>query len=45
MDPEGAPAAQQTRPDGARLHGREAVRAYWARQFAAGHPLVGLDRL
>ncbi|MGW2380051.1 nuclear transport factor 2 family protein [Streptomyces lincolnensis] len=29
--------------DGVRLHGREAVRAYWARQFAAGHPLVRLD--
>ncbi|MFE6175876.1 nuclear transport factor 2 family protein [Streptomyces sp. NPDC056464] len=31
--------------DGARLHGREAVRAYWARQFAAGHPLVRLEGL
>ncbi|GAA4006989.1 nuclear transport factor 2 family protein [Streptomyces sp. NBC_01352] len=31
--------------DGVRLHGREAVRAYWARQFAAGHPLVGLEGL
>lgn len=29
--------------DGVRLHGREAVRAYWARQFAAGHPLVRLE--
>ncbi|KOG28865.1 hypothetical protein AQJ84_31575 [Streptomyces resistomycificus] len=28
--------------DGVRLHGRDAVRAYWARQFAAGHPLVRL---
>ncbi|MET7731190.1 nuclear transport factor 2 family protein [Streptomyces sp. NPDC005402] len=31
--------------DGGRLHGHEAVRAYWARQFAAGHPLVRLDGL
>ncbi|MFE6622053.1 nuclear transport factor 2 family protein [Streptomyces sp. NPDC057740] len=31
--------------DGVRLHGREAVRAYWARQFAAGHPLVHLEGL
>ncbi|QMV12381.1 nuclear transport factor 2 family protein [Streptomyces lincolnensis] len=31
--------------DGVRLHGREAVRAYWARQFAAGHPLVRLEAL
>ncbi|WP_406219033.1 nuclear transport factor 2 family protein [Streptomyces canus] len=31
--------------DGGRLHGREAVRAYWARQFAAGHPLVRLEWL
>lgn len=31
--------------DGARLHGHEAVRAYWARQFAAGHPLVRLEGL
>ncbi|MEU9174170.1 nuclear transport factor 2 family protein [Streptomyces sp. NPDC048420] len=31
--------------DGGRLHGREAVRAYWARQFAAGHPLVRLEGL
>ncbi|MFE7269250.1 hypothetical protein [Streptomyces sp. NPDC057623] len=31
--------------DGVRLHGREAVRAYWARQFAAGHPLVRLEDL
>ncbi|MEU9915294.1 nuclear transport factor 2 family protein [Streptomyces sp. NPDC051001] len=31
--------------DGARLHGRAAVRAYWARQFAAGHPLVRLAGL
>lgn len=30
---------------GVRLHGREAVRAYWARQFAAGHPLVRLEGL
>jgi hypothetical protein len=29
--------------DGVRLHGRAAVRAYWARQFAAGHPLVALE--
>jgi hypothetical protein len=29
--------------DGVRLHGRAAVRAYWARQFAAGHPLVRLE--
>lgn len=29
--------------DGVRLHGREEVRAYWARQFAAGHPLVRLE--
>ncbi|MFD3499225.1 nuclear transport factor 2 family protein [Streptomyces sp. NPDC058676] len=31
--------------DGVRLHGREAVRAYWARQFAAGHPLVRMEGL
>jgi ketosteroid isomerase-like protein len=31
--------------DGVRLHGRDAVRAYWARQFAAGHPLVRLKGL
>jgi hypothetical protein len=31
--------------DGVRLHGREAVRAYWTRQFAAGHPLVRLEGL
>ncbi|MCL8016529.1 nuclear transport factor 2 family protein [Streptomyces sp. AS02] len=31
--------------DGVRLHGREAVRAYWARQFAAGHPLARLESL
>ncbi|WP_326665538.1 nuclear transport factor 2 family protein [Streptomyces canus] len=31
--------------DGGRLRGREAVRAYWARQFAAGHPLVRLEGL
>ncbi|WP_405587336.1 nuclear transport factor 2 family protein [Streptomyces sp. NBC_01092] len=31
--------------DGVRLHGYEAVRAYWARQFAAGHPLVRLEGL
>ncbi|MGX1476757.1 UNVERIFIED_CONTAM: hypothetical protein RKD50_005565 [Streptomyces canus] len=31
--------------DGGRLHGREAVRAYWAGQFAAGHPLVRLEGL
>ncbi|MFI7411051.1 nuclear transport factor 2 family protein [Streptomyces sp. NPDC049627] len=31
--------------DGVRLHGRGAVRAYWARQFAAGHPLVRLEGL
>ncbi|MDN3024694.1 nuclear transport factor 2 family protein [Streptomyces sp. S.PB5] len=31
--------------DGVRLHGREAVRGYWARQFAAGHPLVRLEGL
>lgn len=31
--------------DGVRLHGREEVRAYWARQFAAGHPLVRLEAL
>ena len=31
--------------DGTRLHCCEAVRAYWARQFAAAHPLVGLDRV
>ncbi|QOV36300.1 nuclear transport factor 2 family protein [Streptomyces ferrugineus] len=31
--------------DAVRLHGREAVRAYWARQFAAGHPLVRLEGL
>lgn len=30
---------------GGRLHEREAVRAYWARQFAAGHPLVRLEGL
>ncbi|MGN9761823.1 nuclear transport factor 2 family protein [Streptomyces sp. SD31] len=31
--------------NGVRLHGREAVRASWARQFAAGHPLVRLECL
>ncbi|MER5214973.1 nuclear transport factor 2 family protein [Streptomyces sp. NPDC002838] len=31
--------------DGVRVHGREAVRAYRARQFAAGHPLVRLEGL
>ncbi len=31
--------------DGVRLHGREAVRAYWAAQFAAAHPLVRLEGL
>ena len=31
--------------DGGRLHGREAVRAYWARQFATGTPLVRLEGL
>lgn len=31
--------------DGGRLHGHAAVRAYWARQFAAGHPLVRLEGL
>ncbi|MET9965966.1 nuclear transport factor 2 family protein [Streptomyces sp. NPDC006356] len=31
--------------EGVRLHGREAVRAYWARQFTAGHPLVRLEAL
>ncbi|MFF3333278.1 nuclear transport factor 2 family protein [Streptomyces sp. NPDC002888] len=31
--------------DGTRLHGREAVRAYWARQFASAHPLVRLEGL
>ncbi|MFI6929902.1 nuclear transport factor 2 family protein [Streptomyces sp. NPDC050287] len=31
--------------DGVRLHGRDEVRAYWARQFAAGHPLVRLEGL
>ena len=31
--------------DGVRLHGREEVRAYWARQFATGHPLVRLEEL
>ncbi|MFE9443226.1 nuclear transport factor 2 family protein [Streptomyces sp. NPDC006602] len=31
--------------DGVRLHGREAVRAYWAGQFAVGHPLVRLEGL
>lgn len=31
--------------DGVRLHGQEAVRAYWARQFTAGHPLVRLEGL
>lgn len=31
--------------DGVRLHGLEAVRAYWARQFATGHPLVRLEGL
>jgi len=29
--------------DGVRLHGRAEVQAYWARQFAAGHPLVRLE--
>ena len=32
-------------PAGGRLHGHEAVRAYGARQFAAGHPLVRLEGL
>lgn len=31
--------------DDIRLHGHEAVRAYWARQFATGHPLVRLEGL
>ncbi|WP_249125824.1 hypothetical protein [Streptomyces sp. A2-16] len=31
--------------DGGRLHGREAVRAYWARQFTTGRPLVRLEGL
>lgn len=31
--------------DGVRLHGPEAVRAYWAAQFAAAHPLVRLEGL
>ncbi|MET8244635.1 nuclear transport factor 2 family protein [Streptomyces sp. NPDC005202] len=31
--------------DGVRLHGHEEVRAYWARQFTAGHPLVRLEGL
>ncbi|MER5179675.1 nuclear transport factor 2 family protein [Streptomyces sp. NPDC002896] len=31
--------------DGVRLHGHEEVRAYWARQFAAGTPLVRLEGL
>ena len=31
--------------DGERLHGHEEVRAYWARQFASGHPLVRLEGL
>ncbi|MGV9255712.1 nuclear transport factor 2 family protein, partial [Streptomyces sp. NPDC003697] len=31
--------------DGVRLHGREEVRAYGARQFATGHPPVRLERL
>ncbi|MET7701362.1 nuclear transport factor 2 family protein [Streptomyces sp. NPDC005485] len=31
--------------DGIRLHGHEEVRAYWTRQFAAGHPLVRLEGL
>jgi hypothetical protein len=31
--------------DGVRLHGHEQVRAYWARQFAAGTPLVRLEGL
>ncbi|WP_327718786.1 nuclear transport factor 2 family protein [Streptomyces sp. NBC_00490] len=31
--------------DGVRLHGRAAVQAYWARQFATGHPLVRLEGL
>ena len=31
--------------DGVRLHGHEEVRAYWARQFASGHPLVRLEGL
>jgi limonene-1,2-epoxide hydrolase len=31
--------------DGTRLHGHDEVRAYWDRQFAAGHPLVRLEGL
>ncbi|CAM5544080.1 hypothetical protein SALBM311S_06493 [Streptomyces alboniger] len=31
--------------DGVRLRGHDEVRAYWARQFAAGHPLVRLEAL
>ncbi|MGW1026582.1 nuclear transport factor 2 family protein [Streptomyces sp. NPDC002577] len=31
--------------DGIRLHGHEEVFAYWARQFAAGTPLVRLEGL
>ena len=31
--------------DGVRLHGHDAVRTYWARQFASGHPLVRLEAL
>ncbi|MHC3475095.1 nuclear transport factor 2 family protein [Streptomyces sp. 7R007] len=31
--------------EGTRLHGRDEVRAYWARQFAVGHPLVRLEGL
>ncbi|MBC9728957.1 nuclear transport factor 2 family protein [Streptomyces sp. TRM68367] len=41
-------AADVNWPDvlhGTRLRGRDAVRAYWARQFAAGHPLVRLEGL
>ncbi|WP_405617864.1 nuclear transport factor 2 family protein [Streptomyces sp. NBC_00076] len=31
--------------DGVRLRGHDEVRAYWSRQFAAGHPLVRLEAL
>ena len=31
--------------DGVRLRGRTEVQAYWARQFASGHPLVRLEGL
>ena len=31
--------------EGSRLHDHEAVRAYWAAQFAAAHPLVRLEAL